>query len=198
MDKKTRDLIEKADWKCISSELAEYALYKARRIYWRSDRYRNLSRGKTSEDIAYEAIQRTLSGDRSWDPEKDPDIIIFLKSVVDSLMYHLIHSQNHKRLQPLPENGNGNIREDIIHKWSPDSSPTPEEQILLKEEEEQADRIVSIMFEAVAEDAELETILEARMEGCVRPEEIAEVKNMDIKHVYNLIRKLKRRLRKLT
>lgn len=197
MDKKTLDLLEKTDWKRIHLQLEEYALYKAKRLHWRSGIYRDLPQGKTPKDIAQEAIEKTLAEERNWDPEKQPDILAFLKSVVDSLINHLVQSQNHRKLQPLPENGDGNIREDIVQEWNPNPPLNPEEELLNKEEEERADRIMSMMFDAVAGDADLEIILDARTEGCVKAEEIAETKNMDIKKVYNLIKKLKRKSRKL-
>jgi len=193
LDKKVRDLIETLDWKRISLQLEEYALYKARRLYWKSG-YRDLPQGKTPEDIAHEAIEKTLSGERNWNPEKNPDILSFLKSVVDSLISHLVKSPNHKRLQPLPEDEDGNIREDIIQEWNPNISLNPEEQVLEKERE---DRIVGLMFELADRDPDLKLIIDAMMEGYTKAKEIAESKNMDIKNVYNLIKKFKRRSREL-
>ncbi len=189
MNENTYNLIENTDWKRISIELEEYAIYKAKRLYWKSG-YRDLPQGKTPEDVAYEAIEKTLSGERNWNPDKNPDILSFLKSVVDSLIYHLVQSTNHKVVDPLPINPDGGIREDKIPNVPPD-----QEKYLLAEERER--KLAKTILELTTGDSGLEAIMEAIMEGCIKAKNIAEASNMDVKHVYGLIRKLKLRVLKL-
>ncbi|MFQ6043791.1 MAG: hypothetical protein ACE5PV_23300, partial [Candidatus Poribacteria bacterium] len=137
------------------------------------------------------------SGDRRWNPDKNPDLLRYLKSVVDSLVSHLVESEDHKRLQYFPETEDGVDLEDVLPLAAVSLSrrpKIPEEEFLEKEREEQ---VLSEIFAAVNGDVELEALFEALMEGYTKPAEIAQAWNRDVKDVYRLVRKLRRRIGRL-
>jgi len=95
-----------ADWDEMLPRLVQYALFKVRRLEWRTGDF--LPRGMMPEDLALEAIRKTcdgLSGARRgkgvriWNPEKDPELLHFLRSVIDSDVHALVQSSEHKLTQ---------------------------------------------------------------------------------------------------
>jgi len=184
LDEYIRNLLKDVDWERITLKLIEYATYKAGRLYWQSGNYQNLSQGKAPEDIAQEAIAKTLGGERTWDPNKQIDIFIHLKTVVDSLISHLVESDNHKRRQPLLHSPR---KEGIDINKIPDPGPTQDEELT---QEESYFRTLGKFRAAVKGDKELEAFLEAMIDGEIKID-------IDIKRRYQLKRKIKRRLREL-
>lgn len=180
-------LLEKLDWEEITLELIDYANIRTRRLKWRTESNSDLPQGKRAEDIVQEAILQTFKGKRKWNPEKYPDILIFLKLVINSIVSHLVNSQNHKRLQRLPENDNG---KSLDNTFDLGYSPTPEDELL-------ADETLGKIYEAISGDEELQSIVDAIMSGYTKSREIAEITGFDVSRVYQLRRKLDRRLNKL-
>ena len=186
MKEEIRKLLENYEWEEITQKLIDYADIRARRFKWRTESNSDLPQGKKAEDIAQEAILKTFDGERKWNPEKYPDIMIFLRLVVKSLINHLANSQNHRRLQRFPENENGESLDDTFDLGY---SPTPEEEVL-------ADETLGKIYEVINGDKELQSIVDAIMSGYTKSNDIANVTGFDINHVYQLRRKLDRRLSK--
>lgn len=109
MNERIFNLLEQANWIKIGLRLTKYATSKTKHLGWRTKNYDSLAQGKTPEDLAYKAIEKVFSGDRQWNPDKNPDLLDYLESVVDSLVSHLVESQNNKRLQYFPENNDGMV-----------------------------------------------------------------------------------------
>lgn len=187
MEEAIQKLLDNYDWEKISLELTDYADIRARRLKWRTESKSDLPQGKRTEDIAQEAILKTYGGERKWDPERYPDIMIFLRSVVDSLISHLANSQNHKKLQRFPENENG---ESLDNTFNLGYSPTPEDEVL-------ADEVLGKIYEAVDGEKELQSVVDAIMSGYTKPGDISKATGYDIDRVYQLRRKLDRRISKL-
>lgn len=203
MDDRVFNLLQQADWPRIALELTDYASTKVQRLQWRTGSGGGLPQGKTPEDLAYDAIGKVLSGDRRWDPDQNPDLLGYLKAVVDSLVSHLVESEEHMRVRRLPQTEEGAELEGVLQVADPESPAarylprrpaTPEEDLLAKESEE---AVVGEIFKAVQGDPELEGLVAAMMEGYTKPAEIAQAKGMKTERVYQLIRKLKRRLLRL-
>lgn len=200
MDDRVFDLLQKADWPRISLELTDYAGMKVQRLRWRTGSRGDLPQGNTAEDLAYDAIGRVLGGERRWDPDQNPELLPYLKAVVDSLVSHLGESDEHRRVRRFPQTEEGADFEEVLHLADPEAPTarhlpqrpaTPEEDLLRKERE---GKVVDEIFKAVHGDAELELLVDAVMEGHTKPAEIAQAKGMEPRRVYQLIRKLKGRL----
>jgi len=187
-------LLENADWKDIILKLTRYALQRARVYSWRSGKSDQLLGGKTPEDIAFEAIEKVLSGTRDWDPDKYPNLLTHLQWVVKSDMEHLASSMQHQATGRMPEPGEGEEGYETI----PDpSSPTPEEELIAREKEDLEEKLKGELYAMVKGDEDLETLLLCFEEGIDKPEIIAAQTGWDVSKVYNLKRKLLRKASKL-
>jgi hypothetical protein len=187
-------LLENADWKDIILKLTHYALQRARVYSWKSGKSDQLLGGKTPEDIAFEAIEKVLSGTRDWDPDKYPNLLTHLQWVVKSDMGHLASSMEHQATGRMPEPGEGEEGYETI----PDpSSPTPEEELIAREKEDLEERLKGELYAMVKGDEDLETLLLCFEEGIDKPEIIAAQTGWDVSKVYNLKRKLLRKASKL-
>jgi len=122
--------LKESDWSDILPRLVLYAEFKVRRLYWRTKEKNTLPDGSTAEDLAHQAIELVFSGDRRWAPDKNPDILLYLKSVVDSLVSHSVHSYEHRYKDQ--------VDDDSEHGLSLDELPgnetiTPYDEVLEKD-----------------------------------------------------------------
>ena len=187
-------LLENADWKEIILKLTHYALQRARVYAWKSGKSDQLLGGKTPEDIAFEAIEKVLSGIRDWDPDRYPNLLTHLKWVVKSDMEHLASSMEHQATGRMPEPEEGEKGYEAI---ADPSSPTPEDELITREKEDLEERLKDELYAAVRGDQDLETLLLCFEEGIDKPETIAAQTGWNVSEVYNLKRKLLRKASKL-
>lgn len=82
------DLLDSQNWNEIILKLAAFAVSICR--------YKRISlpKGQEPEDIVMEAIDRVYRLERKWDPENDPDLFEYLKSVVVSLISNEVKSMD--------------------------------------------------------------------------------------------------------
>ncbi|MBW1697569.1 MAG: hypothetical protein JRH18_23945 [Deltaproteobacteria bacterium] len=182
---KVLDLLEAADWKDIILKLTRYALWKASRYTWRSGNPRQLIGGKTPEDIALEAVEKVWSGVRAWNPDKHPDLLRHLMGIVDSDLNHLIHSLEFKKTYNIPDSA-------IIDEA--DKKGNAEEEMISRESAEYEEQVKTKFYEMVKGDEDLEMLLICFEEGIEKAEEIAAETKWDKQKVYNLKRKLSRKI----
>lgn len=193
MDDQTWDLLKSADWESITCGLLRYTQKKVQRRYWVRS-WEELPKGQQIEDIAYEAIARVLSGSlddgklrgrlkgkRAWNPVEHPDLFGFLCDVVDSLIYHLVHSWENRELVPLPEDTNQlqnlpALTEDCI-----------ESEMVAQEA---ADELIELV--SAEKDQELMTVLEQVWDGKTKASEIATATGIPVARIYRINEKLKR------
>ncbi len=144
--------------------------------------------GVTPEDIAIEIIEKTLKGDRNWDPSKI-DLKTYLHGQVRSLVSHFWEEQKEK---PGIYNLSEGIKNDFIAGSRMRLSEYNPETLMLHKSQESEK--INIILEAVSDDSELSAMFEAIIEGCgTKPKDIAEWLGMDINEVYNINRRLARR-----
>jgi len=70
-------------WAILLKQLTLYAEFKLDNIGFHPRSELEVLNG---EDFAQEAIKRLIEGKRKWDPQKHPDLLIFLKLVIKSLI----------------------------------------------------------------------------------------------------------------
>ncbi len=88
MDPKTvRALLDAQDWADVRARVLEFATYRCRD--GKKIKPSAIARGK---DLTQTAIVRVYANDSKWDPEKEPDLVRFLMSVVNSALYNERHS----------------------------------------------------------------------------------------------------------
>ena len=157
---------KKANWAEIIPRLAEYALWKVRRLHWNTPQG-SLPEGKTVEDLVEGAIEKTLQGlttedtgkgIRKWNPEKVPDLLFFLKRVIDSDVNALVNLDEHQGFNYSAEISGGKatklLEKQITQEGNPDeTSPpeTPEDELERAQErrllQERYKRLITALYE---------------------------------------------------
>lgn len=85
--------------------LTYHADCKLMRLRWRGLTIRSggaVPGGVEATDLAAQAIVDVIEGTRKWDPVKDPDLLRFLKGVVDSKVSNLVNSAENKASRRVP------------------------------------------------------------------------------------------------
>lgn len=88
MNEKVLNLLDSYDWKNTIIQLAAYSvnLCRIKNI--------QLPKGLEPEDLTMDAIQKVYLGERKWNPDTDPDLFKYLKSVVKSILDNEIKSKD--------------------------------------------------------------------------------------------------------
>jgi hypothetical protein len=141
-------------------------------------------RGYDAPGLAIESIRRVLNGRRrDWDPDKEPSILAYLKSVVKSIMSSEIlpaAKRGKPEISAVTEDGT-----DLVE-LAAASNPGPAEEA---EVEELKERILD-GFE-LDED---QMVLMCLFEGILAPAAIAAETGLDQQDIYRIKQKIKRRL----
>jgi len=82
--------------------LPAYAQRMADRYWWRSPG-KVLADGKEPIDVAHDVFEKVYSGQRRWDPRKNPSLGQFMRGVVDSELSNLVKSSGHLLREQLPD-----------------------------------------------------------------------------------------------
>lgn len=180
--------LSRDDQERIVLELTRYAAVMVGiKAWWLPGRI--LPDGYESADLAYEALSLVLVGRRRWDPDVQPDFLAYLRSVVDSLLSHLLDSEGRKRaVRFSPDSDDDEDPLDAI----PASGPAPDEQIVLAEEARADAEVYDAMLEALKDEEEQLVFLELA-EG-KKPAQIAESLGISVQRVYQVKRNILRRL----
>lgn len=142
-----------------------------------------LPAGEEAKDLAMEAIRRVLQGSRRWDPDAEPDLLPYLKSVVRSIMSDRLEKAEREALEPNSEEG------DQVIDQIPAPGPDPEGDLIAAEEDEAANR----MLEALDVDED-KLVLLCILDGTAKAADISAELGLPVKEVYRIKQKLKRRL----
>jgi len=190
------------EWRDIAVNLERYALSVSRTLRWRTRNALELPGGETVGSIVSKAIEKLFSGDREWDPEKEPDIRMYLRGVIDSLLNHLAESHDNTLVTVVPKAESadapawesGSTKRDPAVNWLVPAQRSPEADLLRQEQVVLEDRALGLLVDECSDDAVLMAVLEAMMDGYDKPAEISKYKGILVKDVYNAIKKLDRRL----
>jgi RNA polymerase sigma factor (sigma-70 family) len=192
LNPETRRKLEQADWERIVLELTSYAVFLVATRRWKTADGM-LPKGYGPEDFSCEAIRLVLTGDRQWDPEREPDLLRYLKSIVKSLVYHLMRSKDHRA------RANTNTEERfeavaLLVDAIPAGTPDPEREFFGDDDEEQSRELADLVIASAQGDDELELIVLELLEG-KKPREIAASLGMPVQRVYQCLQNLQRRAR---
>jgi hypothetical protein len=197
--------ISSDQWLSLALELERYTFSISRNLRWRTRNAVELPGGETVDSIVSKAIEKLFSGDRDWDPEKEPDIRSYLRGVVDSLLNHLAESKDNTLVTAAPEPGSadasawetGSPKRDPAADWLVPARPSPEAILIRQEETGLEDWALDLLIDECADDKILIEVLEAMMDGSDTPAEISKTKGIPIKDVYNAAKRLDRKLEKV-
>lgn len=191
----TLDLLNAFPWEEKIPRLLYYALNKARKKRWRTIFDGQMPEGKEIEDVVSSAIEKVFSGERKWDPQKQPDLYEYLKGVIDSDIYHLATCEENTAVISEADVSMDINREkpftfDALHGAELD----PETVHILKEVNEKAEKFFIEFYEYLDGKPVLQGIVECIDDGITKSADIAERLGVHVNEIYNCFKQLRRKL----
>ena len=159
-----------------------------------------LPNGDSVESLVNTAIQKLYSGERDWDPIRRPDLLIHLKGVVKSLLWHSVKSSDNRMLVPEPaepddEDGRGWAarQEYELAGWQWSGSETPCGILLDAERRTIGARALEMLLIECKDDQVLLGMIELLQEGITKPAILARQLGFQTKDIYVAIKRLERK-----
>jgi RNA polymerase sigma factor (sigma-70 family) len=163
-------------------QLTHYAEARVRfRCKWFPSQ--RLAGGVEGKDIAMDAITRLLQGRRRWDPDAEPDLLAYLKSVVKSILHDRVTETRREAVEADPED------EPPLVDQVPAPNPGPEQSAVAAEEAAATNR----MLEALDKEED-QLVFLAILDGTDKPADIAQALNLPVRDIYRIKQKIMRRL----
>jgi hypothetical protein len=181
--------------------LGRYALRESNRLRWRTGDSVELPGGETIDSIVSLALEKTLSGDRRWDPKAQPKLQEYLMDVIDSLLNHLATGKENSlfiKASPVdgaidPEGGGSAQAHGRDVDWLVRGAISPEALLLRKEEEQLHERALELLLAECDGDPVLVRIIEVMLQGHDKADRIAAAAGINIREVYNAMKRLDRK-----
>lgn len=196
MEPELLERLNAQDWKRLGRVLVRYALWRARINAWKEGaRDTSVRLGRSAEDVVAAVIAKVFAGERTWDPARG-ELLPTLKRQVDSELDHLWKRQAGRKEVPAPEDApTREAQEAHAASLDPFSEPSnPEAHTQRREELVTATARVTALFGAVADDPELQELIDAVLEiGRTEPRHLATHLGVPVKDVYNRLKRLRRR-----
>lgn len=192
------EMLDSHPWEESLPRLAQYAFGKMKRLYWQGMFGGPAPGGVEAQDLVLDSIKKVLDGTRAWDPQSQPDLFLYLKSVIDSEVNHLVEKwENQHVFREATLGGKPNDEGAAAGFWDLVDCPNPDAEATLLEKERE--RLSEDFFWAFYEFLEgtplLQTILECIADGVDKRGDIAERMGIRVKEFDNLKKQLQRRLK---
>ena len=198
---KTYEILACADWVTLGKNMLARAIWRG------STRYRItpttiFARGCSMEDVISHIIQSVFEGRRKWDPG-EKDLEEWLLDQVDSVMDWWLKLRENRDLAyeefeitERKEDRDANLVRstelEIVLRYGP---PDPETLMIGDIDEKEAEEIYTALFEAAADEPELQEIILTMMDmDNPKPSDVAEKLGVTAEDIYNRKKRLKRRL----
>lgn len=176
-DSERLELLRKQDWGAILLKLTAHAVYKVQRLSWQRGK-KDLPGGREPKDLAFDAMKMVWTGERTWDPVKQSDLLKHLKSIVDSLVSHLVESPEHTQRQLLEDEVELGVFD------PPDErTPSPLDEVIAAD-------IFGKLWDRAKGDEDLELVLCCIEEGMSKPTDISDTIKIPVDRVYKAKKKL--------
>ncbi len=180
-------------WKELLERLTLHAANKLMRLSWRGAR---LAKGgcppgaAEAADFAAEAILSVIDGSRMWDAATQPDLLTFLRGVVDSKISHLVESaENRVTRRVLPRTDDDQQLTEAERVRSNDPSPDG-----LVADREWGQQFRAAIRKELEEDTISAGLLDCLDAGYEDRGEIATLLGIQVEDVYNAQKRLKKRV----
>lgn len=177
------------------ARLTYHADCKLSRLKWRGMSLKSKGAapgGVGPEDLAAQAIVDVIDGTRAWDPEKDPDLLKYLKGVIDSLVSNLVNRKENKTTRRLDGRDGSLDESEECH--LPDSAPCPYDVVA---DRESMDFFRAAVVAAIKDDPLAVSLFECLEAEMTKPSEIAELLGTDVSEIYNAQKRLKNKVTKV-
>ena len=179
------DVLEKLhsqDWEDILPRLIYHARREEQRRGWSSGRF-------PPEELANEAVERVFTGQRKWNPAKDPNLLAYLCGVIDSLIGHLPSQM--KRILELRD-----MQDPAASYHDRDPDHDPEAAMLQAELDAESEATFWDLHGSMAGDPNVQGILECIHDGTTKREAMAKKLGITPGEFDNARRRLRDRLMK--
>jgi len=174
------------DWESIIPRLVHYALFRVKVARWRGRQ--NAILDLEAKDFALKAIALVYTGKRKWNPDQVPDILVYLKGVVHSLVNHHVQSAGaRKRQNPILRSTDDDDPLDPLE-GAPAQEDGPLEELERKELEDH-------LIKWAGTEELLKLVLKCLFEGKKRADIAIEL-NLPLPIVDNCLRRIRRALNK--
>lgn len=171
-----KELLDRHDWDDTIPRLIKFALTKIKRMSWYQQQGGQVAAGKMAEDFVMDAIVKVYKGQRQWDPEAMPDLLIYLFGVVRSEIHHHSQSLENRCLQFL------------------DTLPAQGQKSAESTEDEPAEKgFLDGFLKDIKDEPQLARIAALAAAG-KKPRDIAAELHIHVTSVYNARKVLRRRL----
>jgi hypothetical protein len=188
--------------------LGYYALRESNRLRWRTGNSVELPGGETVDSIVSLALEKTLSGEREWNPETHPKLQEYLMDVIDSLLNHLATGRDNSLFTKVTSSDvdgvdnegdkcSPNVSEYHVE-WLTRGRASPETLLLEQEEVGIYGQAFELLRQECNSDPVLMKIIEVIVEGNEKAEQIATAAGLNVKEVYNAMKRLNRKARRVS
>jgi DNA-directed RNA polymerase specialized sigma24 family protein len=175
-------------------ELGRYALSVSRsKPRWRTDDPVNLPRGESVDSIVSLAFEKVLTGERAWNPAKEPELKSYLMGVIDSLLSHLSRHKDNTAVTAMPETA-AQVDRGATVDWQAQPFANPETALLVQEQKRYEAQAVQMLLDTSQDDPVVVQIIRAMQAGHAKAGEIAEVLGIAVTEVYNAMKRLDRKI----
>ncbi|WP_176063012.1 hypothetical protein [Anaeromyxobacter diazotrophicus] len=197
MDGKTRAYFVKVLPTVYPTVLAR-AVMLVRRRRWFVKRYG--SEKEAAEELAQDAVLRTMTGKRTWNPAKVPDLDYFLSGVMRSILSAASKSPTFLTeplsTVPVAHDGDEASSADEVLGTLDDRArgmKDPETALL---DAEACSMLVDRALDAAGDDASAAKVVDAVVDGCEKVAEIADATGLTAEKIYSATRKIRDRYRR--
>lgn len=176
--------------------LTHYALAKLGQKCWRGVWNGKIPGGIQAGDLVVSAIEAVLIGDpsqggRYWDSEKNPDLMKFLRDVIDSKASHLVElAENSHEREPRPVEGES--ESDFLDRKRDHRTLQTEPFQVSADDEAANERLFFALLDEVKADPLLPKILECKWDGICGRAEIAAKLGVDANAITQAQKRLDR------
>lgn len=170
--------------------LLSFTLRRIQSRNWRGVWNGHLPGGKDVADIVQEAVSDVVLGKRTWNPEKEPDVFNFLRSVVNSKISGLRTSSENVKVKLVVAAGEND--RDPLDTLSDGSGTDAAMQLQEKEDEERNTELLLLFYDFVASDKLIQGIVGCTIEGITKRTEIAAALEVKEQEITNANKRLER------
>ena len=185
MDNYEEDLWQ-ADWESIVNKLLAYTEIKIRNQITKRVK-------PSGKELIYQAIEKVLFKERSWNKEYYPNLIDLIRGIIDSDIDAIITSYDNKNLT---SHDKSISKSDDGEEFTLKDIMVSEDKIVYSlEENELFELKLQKCFNCLEEDDELELVFLCMKEG-MQDKEISQTTNLSIEDVRKIKKKIRRRITK--
>jgi hypothetical protein len=177
------------EWGELLERLTLYAAYKMIRLYWRG--VRGSRGGKTPgglepQDLAAEAVLSVIDGTRTWNHDVAPDLLGFLRGVVDSKISHLVESLENRVTRRANPSGCGSA--------NPGTIETGIDPVEVSADAEYQERFRRLVTKAISGDKLVFKVFECLQAEITKPADMAVVLDVEVQQINNAQKRLRRKV----